>query len=448
MAVEELPPDGTSADAGLLAVDSPRLSTVAFWPGTGDPKALASAVRPTLTGSVEVTGDAMLVDADFVPAPAVIDPALEGAQIGPDTIRGYFAPLAGGSRILSTEVNLQPGQHTYTLEMPCQDGCRLTGLTPKLSINDKGASSLTITGLRTADGRTTLATPAQLDKWLDDTRGTISVIPGPTGLALRPIAGLAATAQIQPPDQTQQLPVVVAGTGQVQQLFTETDQIFPDTVATTNALPRLGAAGGLGDLELAIRDGISFRRSQAEVWLNDAAPADIVAQLTKAGLPVRGDRTLADAVTDAGQRPNALGWRFLVVLGVLALALGVSGLLLASTVERRTRAYALRAMRTQGLSPAAAILSGLLGYLALVACGAAFGAGAAVVAWWIDGAYLPIVDGQPLGQGLPGWPGPGTVVWWISAGAVLIVVAIATTLALARSVRLGRRMEFGGGPTS
>jgi hypothetical protein len=447
MAVEELPADGRTG-AGLLAVDSARLSTVAFWPGTGNPKTLVNAVRPTLAGSVEVTGTAMLVDADFVPAPPVVDPTLQGASLPFDSIRAYFAPLAGGDRILSTEVGLQPGHHTYTLEMTCQAGCRLTGLSPKLFLNDRGAASLTITGLRTADGRTTLATPDQMDRWLDNTLGTFAVTPAALGLQLHPIVGAARNAEIRPPDQTQQLPVIGAGTSEVQVLFADSGQILPDSVATTTALPRLGTAGGLSDLELTTRDGISLRQAQAEVWLNNAAPPDVVAQLAAVGLPVRSDLTVADVAAAAGQRPSALGWRFLMVLGVLALALGVAGLLLASIMERRTRAHALRAMRTQGLSRTAATLSGLFGYLTLVACGAVFGAGAAIVAWWIDGAYLPIVDGQPPGHGLPGWPGAGTLAWWVAAGTVLAVVAVGATVALARGVRMGRRTEFGGGPTS
>jgi hypothetical protein len=77
-----------------------------------------------------------------------------------------------------------------------------------------------------------------------------------------------------------------------------------------------------------------------------------------------------------------------------------------------------------------------------------FGAGAAMLAWWLDGAYLPIVEGRPLGQGLPGWPGGDTFGWWIVAAATLVLVALGATAALARSVRLGRRVDFGGGPTS
>jgi hypothetical protein len=443
MAVEELPSDGTTGTP-VLAVDASRLSTVAFWPGSGSAAAVATMITPSVAPSIVVTGRDMLVDATFVPAPQADAQSGAGPIDLPDTLGGFFAPVQGGKSIISTEVTLQPGVHTYRLEMPCLDGCRLTGLAARLSINDRGASTLTLTRLRSGDGKTTLATAAQLSPWLDRSRGTLSVSPAPDGLKLQGEAFSDSGGLVTPNDQTDQLPVIAAGNGQLQALPTADGNLFADTLATTDTLPRLGAAGGIGDLSLALHDGALILNGTAEVWLNDHAPPDIVDRLAKAGLPVISDQTLAQTVADSGQRPSALGWRFFVVLGALALVLGVAGLLLSATVERRTRAYALRAMRVQGLRWPAVTASGLIGYLAIVLCGLIFGAGAALVAWWLDGAYLPIVDGRPLGQGLPGWPGAVTLRWSAVAAAGLVLVAIAATAALARSVRQQR--EFGGGP--
>jgi hypothetical protein len=341
-------------------------------------------------------------------------------------------------------VRLQPGAHTYKLEMLCNGGCRLIAINPQLVLNDNGAAKLTFTSLRSGDGRTVLATGAQMSHWLDNSRGALDVSRQPDSLQVTAQTFNADQALLQPPDQTAELPVVGAADSDVQVLPAQTGDFFADKVTTTTTLPRLGTQGGLADLELAVRDGIVLRQATAEVWLNDAAPPDIVAQLTKAGLPVLTDRTLAEAVADAGQRPNALGWRFFVVLGALALVLGVAGMLLAAAVERRPRAYALRAMRTQGLSWGALTVSGLVGYLSLVVCGIVFGAGAALAAWWLDGAYLPIVEGRPLGQSLPGWPSSLTLRWWITAAGALFIVAIVATAALARVVRRSRTAEFGG----
>jgi hypothetical protein len=449
MAVVELPDDGPLG-AGLLLADTTRLATVAFWPGSGSAATAAHAVHPTLAPSIDLTGNEFLLDADFTPAPTV-SPAEQGFTDPldeADNVQAVFDPLAGGQPIISTAAVLQPGHHTYRLEAPCQAGCRLTGLNPALTINDQGSAALTLTGLRTVDGKTTLADASAFDKWLDASAGLLALHPGPSGLTLTAAAPSRANTLIQPPDRTQELPVIGAGTSSVQPLSTSHSGMFADDVATTTMLPRLGASGGLGDLTVAIQDGILLGRAKAEVWLNSAAPPDIVDRLSKAGLAVSGDDTRAEVVARAGQRPSALGWRFFLVLGSLALVLGIAGLLLASTVERRTRAYALRAMRTQGLAWSTALASGLIGYLSIVVCGAVFGAGAALVAWWLDGAYLPIVEGRPLGQGLPGWPGLDTLGWWIVAAAGLLLVAMVATAALARSVRLGRRVDFGGGPTS
>ncbi len=437
MAAEILP--AARNGAALLAVDSTRLATVAYWPGSGTATAAAQAVRPQLPDPIQVKGEALLVDAVFEPQP---DPETNLAP--PDTIVAYFQPNGGGRLLISTEVRLQPGAHTYKLEMLCDAGCRLSAISPQLFINSEGAAKLTLTALRSGDGRAVLATGEQLGHWLDASRGLLDLRPQANGLEIEAQNNGVDQALIQPPDQTAQLPVVGAGDSDVQTLPADTGDFFADNVTTTTTLPRLGSAGGLSDLELTIHDGVLLRGATPEVWLNDAAPPDIADRLAKAGLPVLADRSLAESVADAGQRPNALGWRFFVVLGALALALGIAGMLLAATVERRPRAYALRAMRMQGLSWQAVTVSGLIGYLSLVVSGIIYGAGAAVVAWWLDGAYLPIVEGRPLGQGLPGWPSSLTLGWWITAASALLIVAIVATGALARVVRRSRTAEFGG----
>src|SRR5262249_47544636 len=150
---------------------------------------------------------------------------------------------------------------------------------------------------------------------------------------------------------------------------------FGDDRGHTSQLPRLGTVGSMGDLDVAMRDGVILRAAAAEVWLGANAPPDTVDKLRAAGLSISDDQTIDAAVDAAGQRPSAVGWRFFVLLGVLALVLGAAGLLLAAAVERRPRANALRAMRIQGLSARTIATAGLIGYLSFVLCGAIFGAG-------------------------------------------------------------------------
>lgn len=437
MAVEVEPGDATGS--ALLAVDSTRLATVAYWAGDGTAASAAQQVRPVLAAPVEVRGRDLLIEATFTPSADPSSP-VAGSQA---SLTGIFDPLGGGDPVLSTEAQLLPGTHTYRLEMPCLDGCRLEALNPRIVLNSaESQPTLVLNQARTGDGGTTLITAEQFSRWQDDSKGEFNVSPDGTGLKVVAQASNGRDlAYVRPPDQTVELPVVSPRDVNVRTLSSDNGNFFTKPVGTSSTLPGLGATGGLGDLEVAIRDGVLLRDATAQVWLNAHAPPDIVARLGKAGLGVLGDRTVGQVVADAGQRPSALGWRFFVVLGGLALLLGIAGLLLASTVERRGRAYAVGAMRVQGLPWRTAQAVGLIGYLTIVGCGLVFGAGAALIAWWLDGAYLPIVEGRPLGQSLPGWPGVTTIGWWLAAAAVLVVVAVGITAALARSMR---RRESGG----
>ncbi len=454
--VRSVDPDGSYAmavqaiaadqDTGVpvLFVDSTRLATVAYWPGDRSAADAARAIRPQLSDPVIVRGRDMLVDAVFTGGNYPQNEA--EVQFSHNAIEASFAPLDGGLPVLSSQALLQPGRHTYRLEMPCLDGCRLTGITTEMITNPLVTPTLTITAVRSSDGATTLVSGEELGHWLDHSRGQLTVTAVPSGVELKAESDAGnETPSIRPPDQTDELPVVSTVSANVRSFRSITGNFFASQVNRISALPRLGAAGGLADLELALRDGLLLRGGTAEVWLTTAAPPDVVDRLGKAGLTVTADRRLADAVRDAGQRPNALGWRFFAVLGALAVVLGVAGLWLAASVERRNRAYALRAMRAQGLPWRSVTAAGLIGYLSIVVCGLVFGAGAAMIAWWIDGAYLPIVEGRPLGQGLPGWPSSLTFGWWAVATAALVAVAIVATAALVRGVRIGRRVEFGGG---
>ena len=128
---------------------------------------------------------------------------------------------------------------------------------------------------------------------------------------------------------------------------------------------------------------------------------------------------------------------------------------------------ALRAMRTQGLSPAAATLSGLLGYLTLVACGVLavypddiMAAHTLLLEPWMNllvlaGARLAFRDGRLAATRRLGWAGAafglaGTVKYW----AALPALALLVTCLLSgpadgpggrRGERAARRRDAGAG---
>ncbi len=426
MAAVSLPGNGTGS--GLLAVDADRLPAVGYWPGTGTAAAAVALMRPTLADPIVVRDRYLLVDAAYTPGTGPVPDGMTADQLV-DTLLAVFLPVGNGESILSTEVRLIPGSHTYRLGMPCLNGCRLTALNPRLFAYAETVTSpsLTITRLRSGDGATVLADAAQLDSWRDSSKGALNLVPEPAGLRLDAAPGERVTALIRPPDQTDALPVVTAGDANVRGLDSITGSFYVDRVGSTSTLPRLGASGGIADLDVALRDGVLFTGGVQQVWLNGSAPPGTVDRLDAAGLRVLEEQTFATAVATAGQRPRALGWRFLVVLSVFALVLSAAGLVLTATVERRGRAELARILRGQGVPARTVRAAGLIGYVSVVACGLIFGALAALLAWWLDGAYLPIVEGRALGQGLPGLPGPTALRAGLVAAASLLAVAGAAT---------------------
>ena len=94
----------------------------------------------------------------------------------------------------------------------------------------------------------------------------------------------------------------------------------------------------------------------------------------------------------AEERPNAVGARFFLAVGLLCLLLGAGGLAVSATVEMRARAAELRALRAQGLKRRMVARAGRLSYLLIVIVGVVLGAAAGLLAWVVTGDRLPLVD--------------------------------------------------------
>jgi predicted lysophospholipase L1 biosynthesis ABC-type transport system permease subunit len=172
-----------------------------------------------------------------------------------------------------------------------------------------------------------------------------------------------------------------------------------------------------------------------EVWLGRTAPDDVIDRLRGEGLAILGDRRLDTELRLSRDRPNAVGLRFLLAVGVLCLLLGAGGLAVTARIERRARADELRALRAQGLPRRMVARAGRVSYLALVLTAGVFGAGAAAAAWLATGERLPLVDVLVPGLAIPRWPSTLTLRAWAAAVAVLVVAAVFSGVVLTRAAR-------------
>jgi hypothetical protein len=392
--------------APALAADVSRLAAVAIWPG-GAPAGLDTLLHPPVAG-----------------APIVLDTAAVNLDVTvsqldrPDiALAVTVAPFDGRATTTAELGALSPGRHTYSAALPCTGGCRLVKLTVRLPPYVGPTVVLTVhnppgTEWRTAPGA--------------------SAAPGAGGgvTFTLPATSRADAGTIRPVDVPDVLPVVSTGPLPPDGSFVtfDSEPVTAAVVATVDHLPRLGTNGMLVDLEYADRLAVDSSAKDAEVWLSADAPPSVTDALIANGLTVSSRTTVAAARTALAGEGTALGLRFYLLAGLLAVALGASALVVGTVGASSADLYALR---RQGL-PArlAGTVEPLVALLLVLVAGVA-GVLAAAVAWVAVAGRLPGLHGV----GLPPLGGPA-----LTFGAALLLLAV---VALATTVRRGspRRVE-------
>jgi len=396
MAVVPLPWSGNSRPA--LAVDTTRLATAAIWPGRL-PDGLAARLRPPVAGPpITVTAGTLTLDITV------------NQSDRPDfTLTLTVAPSDGGAN-QSTEIRgLHPGRATYQTRLPCTSGCRLVQLGVQVPLSVGPATVLTV--------HTPLGTG-----WRPPPGGTATPAAGGGVTFTLPATGRNDAGTIMPGDAPAVLPIVSTAPLPPEGTFTTFDTL---TVAGTvvqrvPALPRLGTDGAIVDLEYADRLAAGSSADGAEVWLSAATPPSVLDALAANGLTINSRTTVADVRAALAAEGTALGLRFYLIAGLLALALGAAAIVVgtvgASTAD-------LWALRRQGL-PArlARTVEPLVGLL-MVAVAGGLGLVAAAAAWVTTAGRLPSLRGV----GAPPLVQPALVF-----GAAVLFLTLVTLLATVR----------------
>jgi putative ABC transport system permease protein len=422
--------DGAPGEPTKLAVDSSRLAAVAAWRpdyGGPSPAELGRLLSPALPAPVVVTGDRIELDVGVVLLPS--NPQLDLTVV--------LAPLDGAPASVLTLGPLAAGEQTLRGGIGCPAGCRLVGFAVTKPDGGSFLATVTLHELRVGSGAdaapATVAIPparfAAAGDWRASASGRAALSGAANGLQVDlrvEVGGSVDRAWVSPADRPATLPVAATATlpGDAKLTGLDGRQAPVHQVAKLDGLPRLGRAGALVDLTVADRMATDAGTADEEIWLNSAAPADVVQRLKAQGLTVTGDSGIAPLRAGLDAQGPALALWFYLVAALLAMLLAAGGLWLASAVDAQPGAADLRALRVQGVPRGVTGRAGLLGYLMVVAAALVVGPLAAAVAWLVAGGSLPVA-GEISVWPVPRWPRPAAVLWpWAAAAATLVAVAL------------------------
>lgn len=407
-----------------LAVDSSRLAAVANWYAGPGPAAdeVARALRPAVGRPVVLHCRDVTV-------------AFTASEVPPLTPLGLdvlLTPLNGEEAVTLSLPAFSNGPNSITRRVPaCAGGCRLGGLrivATSSSVDVRGR--VVVTRIGTINPDRDALTPTELrdpTRWRLTRLGSVAADPAGLAVVVAAPAGLGSTGTwLQPTDVAYPLPAAVAGSDATDLTGLDAQQTPIARAATLRALPRLGTYGALVDLELAVRSAAdSTGAAPAEVWLNAAAPADVLDRLQGQGLVVTDDLRAAAVRERLDRQGPALALWFYVLAGVLVVVLAAGALLLAVSVDAERRTADLAALRVQGLRRDEATRAALWSYPLLVLLAVPAGTATGVLGYGLTGWALPLegLEAQPVP--IPLWPH-----WWVVAAAAVAVLVVLGAVAV------------------
>jgi putative ABC transport system permease protein len=464
-AVRRADPTGRTAMAAVvenasngttLAVDSSRMNDVMSWPpglGAGGIEQVAGQLVPShLAPAVKVSGTAVrvTVDADVAAQPP--------PQLSLDLFdEGYQAPQP------VTLGSLSSGRSTYqgSLQGVCPAGCQLVDLAltwaPTVtSVTPMGSADVLVTSLSV---RSSTGNWEPLDAGLTNVRrwsnpsGGARLSSGSQGLrAVVDLAPDGSPVTIAPADVPSELPAVVTPTSLIGSgsglLLAGLDgsTVKGRAIGQVPALPRLGDDATLVDLDMAERlmSG-PFVNDTTEVWVSDAAPANIVPLLGAQGISVVGVDTTSGREKASIHGGVELAYTLFFLSAIAAAVLAVGATAFAVTAGARQRQGELAALRAVGV-PAASLRRSLEAEMGLtlgtgMLLGAVAGIVAAVVALKSVPEFVVLGPSPPVELGLP------VSLLVVTLGALIVALGVVVVLGATVFVREASADRLGGAQT-
>ena len=353
-----LPDGGGSVIGDVLAVDTARLTSVAY-SGHTDlstaelAKRLVSASAPKPL-SITTTAVRLTITATGLSPGATPTVLLNLPRPG----QFYLTARAG---------SLRPGSHSYVAQVPCQAGCTLAGVTWDRPIDVFGelTGRATISKIETSSGggwRPLDAGLSTAGNWRRATQAgnssdqlTVSA-DGLTDTFTSQTGGSAGIARADSPRPLRTVSAIngVATGSDVPRPLQMTDVVGANAeytvIDSVPVLPVVQDTGLMVDLS-AIRAQLPGFDGEASwsIWLGPKAPPDALARLRAAGLALDPPQTGDQRRAELARQGPALALRLLVICAIIGSILAVGGTAIAIASTGRRRSFELASLRALGI---------------------------------------------------------------------------------------------------
>lgn len=207
-------------------------------------------------------------------------------------------------------------------------------------------------------------------------------------------------------------------------------------VAWVDALPVLGDEGVLVDLSAALLQPPSRETDlNAQLLVAGDTPPEVLDDIRDAGIALAEPESEAQELDALRHDAFALGWRIVLLICALTVALSIVGVWAQTATQRRWRDFETASMLSVGVRRRTLLRAAVIEHALVIGVAAISGL---LAAWLSVALILPTVG---LGPALPFDPAPDSSVRWLVVAAVgaLIWVA-ATSIASLVSTLRGRRI--------
>lgn len=449
---------GDNGAPALLAVDSTRLVAAARWlPGYGgDPRQLARRLRPAADrpapvfingGRLTVPVAAMVTNRNGVPAGEVgihVPAVLGTLAVSYVDNTGRPATVTLGSVRPAAAHGVTP---PLSAEVPCQVGCRVTGLTFAVAQDGPVGATYSMVFPGSTLGESTGWKDASVDA---STNGVLLGGLGPQGFQFSVPASNGSAVQLARTDRVDTVAAVttsaVGGRPPYPTSLATLDghPVGEQIVAHVSRLPVVGTHGQLVDLGTAEQAVVSRAHAAAatyQVWAAPGAPADLARRLRAAGISVLGERTVAAREAQLSRQAPALALRLFALAALAAAVLAAAATAMTTYLTARRRGFELATLSALAYGRRTLLGAALGEQVLLLAAGLVLGALGGFVGTHLALGQIPLFsDRSPLPVDLaPDVPRLALLV--VGLVVLVAVTAVGSALLLVRSARPARLRE-------